>query len=226
MLATVRAAAGGRGCAWDGVSTACVCASSNHPPPRPGPPRRPRCPFPTTLQDTSCRSYSQALLSYRGFHALQTQRVAHALWTRGRRVLAVALQSRVSEVLAVDIHPAAVIGRGVVLCGGGVVIGATAVVGDGATISQNVTLGSTGKESGDRHPKVRGGGGAAVAGRAGRRRARHPRGARVLWPMHAHFLPGPSSARWRPTSSSAPTRACWATSPSAVAPTSRRAQSC
>ena len=62
------------------------------------------------LQDPACTSYSQALLYYKGFHAIQTHRIAHALWKRGQRVMAMALQSRMSEVLAVDIHPAARIG--------------------------------------------------------------------------------------------------------------------
>lgn len=69
-------------------------------------------------------------------------------------MLALALQSRASEVLAVDIHPAARFGAGVFLGGGGIVVGATAVVGGGAALLQNCTLGGTGKESGDRHPKV------------------------------------------------------------------------
>ncbi|KAI8471242.1 MAG: trimeric LpxA-like protein [Monoraphidium minutum] len=106
-------------------------------------------------RDPACRSYSQALLYYKGYHALQTHRIAHALWTRGQRVMAVALQSRVSEVLAVDIHPAARLGRGILLDHGtGVVIGETAVIGNNVSLLQNVTLGGTGKEVGDRHPKI------------------------------------------------------------------------
>lgn len=106
-------------------------------------------------RDPACRSYSQALLYYKGYHALQTHRIAHALWTRGQRVMAMALQSRVSEVLAVDIHPAARLGRGILLDHGtGVVIGETAVIGNNVSMLQNVTLGGTGKETGDRHPKI------------------------------------------------------------------------
>ena len=106
-------------------------------------------------RDPACCSYSQALLYYKGYHALQTHRIAHALWGRGQRVLAVSLQSRVSEVLAVDIHPAARLGRGILLDHGtGVVIGETAVVGNNVSLLQNVTLGGTGKEVGDRHPKI------------------------------------------------------------------------
>jgi serine O-acetyltransferase len=111
--------------------------------------------FRNHVQDPACASYSQALLYFKGFHAIQCQRIAHSLWLAGRRVLATALQSRASEVFAVDIHPAAKIGKGVLLDHGtGVVIGETAEVGNNVSILQNVTLGGTGKETGDRHPKV------------------------------------------------------------------------
>uniref|UniRef100_A0A5B7BLF7 serine O-acetyltransferase n=1 Tax=Davidia involucrata TaxID=16924 RepID=A0A5B7BLF7_DAVIN len=106
-------------------------------------------------RDPSCLSYCSALLYLKGYHSLQTHRVAHALWNQGRRVLALALQSRISEVFGVDIHPAAKIGEGVLLDHGtGVVIGETAVVGNRVSLMQGVTLGGTGKEIGDRHPKV------------------------------------------------------------------------
>uniref|UniRef100_A0A0C9RQZ2 serine O-acetyltransferase n=1 Tax=Wollemia nobilis TaxID=56998 RepID=A0A0C9RQZ2_9CONI len=109
-------------------------------------------------RDPSCRAYSWALLYLKGYHALQSYRVAHALWNRGQRVLALALQSCISEVFAVDIHPAARIGKGILLDHGtGVVIGETAVVGDRVSMLQGVTLGGTGKEVGDRHPKIGGG---------------------------------------------------------------------
>uniref|UniRef100_A0A0D6R2Z2 serine O-acetyltransferase n=1 Tax=Araucaria cunninghamii TaxID=56994 RepID=A0A0D6R2Z2_ARACU len=109
-------------------------------------------------RDPSCRAYSWALLYLKGYHALQSYRIAHALWNRGQRVLALALQSRISEVFAVDIHPAARIGKGILLDHGtGVVIGETAVVGDRVSMLQGVTLGGTGKEVGDRHPKIGGG---------------------------------------------------------------------
>ena len=92
---------------------------------------------------------------FQGYHAVQGYRIAHALWRRGQTLLACALQSRISEVFAVDIHPAARIGRGILLDHGtGVVIGETAVVGDRVSILQGVTLGGTGKETGDRHPKI------------------------------------------------------------------------
>ncbi|CAN6481642.1 unnamed protein product [Victoria cruziana] len=106
-------------------------------------------------RDPSCRSYSWALLYLKGYHSLQSYRVAHALWARGQNVLALALQSRISEVFGVDIHPAAKIGKGVLLDHAtGVVIGETAVVGNIVSIMQGVTLGGTGREIGDRHPKI------------------------------------------------------------------------
>mmetsp|Transcript_248 Transcript_248/g.661 ORF Transcript_248/g.661 Transcript_248/m.661 type:complete len:499 (+) Transcript_248:188-1684(+) len=106
-------------------------------------------------RDPACRGYSDALLYYKGFHAVQAQRCAHVLWKRGRTVLALALQSKVSEVLAIDIHPATRLGHGLLLDHGtGVVIGETAVVGNYCSILQGVTLGGTGKASGDRHPKI------------------------------------------------------------------------
>nr|KJB17519.1 hypothetical protein B456_003G003100 [Gossypium raimondii] len=106
-------------------------------------------------RDPSCLSYSSALLYLKGYHSLQSYRVAHALWKQGRNVLALALQSRISEVFGVDIHPAAKIGDGILLDHGtGVVIGETAVVGNRVSLMHGVTLGGTGKETGDRHPKV------------------------------------------------------------------------
>lgn len=106
-------------------------------------------------RDPSCMSYSWAFLYLKGYHSLQSFRVAHALWNQGRKVLALALQSRISEVFAVDIHPAAKIGEGILLDHGtGLVIGETAVVGNMVSMMQGVTLGGTGKEIGDRHPKI------------------------------------------------------------------------
>jgi serine O-acetyltransferase len=95
-------------------------------------------------------------LYYKGFHALQTYRVAHWLWRADRLALATHLQNRSSEAFSVDIHPAARIGSGVIIDHGtSVVIGETAVVEDYVSILHEVTLGGTGKESGDRHPKIR-----------------------------------------------------------------------
>ncbi len=95
------------------------------------------------------------LLYSKGFHALQSWRLAHWLWKQGRTSLALYMQSRISSRFAVDIHPAAEIGSGVLIDHGtGIVIGETARLGDNVSILQNVTLGGTGKEKGDRHPKV------------------------------------------------------------------------
>jgi len=107
-------------------------------------------------RDPACHSYAQAFLYFKGFHALQTYRIAHWLWGQGRTPLAYFLQSRVSELFAVDIHPAARIGRGIFIDHAtGIVIGETAMVEDDVSMLHGVTLGGTGKETGDRHPKVR-----------------------------------------------------------------------
>jgi serine O-acetyltransferase len=106
-------------------------------------------------RDPACKGYVQPFLFFKGFLALQTQRVAHWLWHEGRDTLAFYLQSRMSELFQVDIHPATQIGRGVFIDHGtGIVIGETAVIGDDVSMLQNVTLGGTGAERGDRHPKV------------------------------------------------------------------------
>lgn len=107
-------------------------------------------------RDPACHSYIQPLLYFKGFHALQAYRVAHWLWNNGRRAMALYLQSRISELFAVDIHPAARVGRGVFIDHAtGIVIGETAVVEDDVSMLHGVTLGGTGKEQGDRHPKVK-----------------------------------------------------------------------
>jgi len=96
-----------------------------------------------------------ALLFHNGFHALVCYRVGHRLWQAGRTGLAYYMQSTVSRKYAADIHPACQLGCGTYLrVGGGVVIGETAVVGNDVSILEGVTLGGTGKEAGDRHPKV------------------------------------------------------------------------
>jgi serine O-acetyltransferase len=96
------------------------------------------------------------VLYFKGFHAIQAHRLAHWLWMRGQVDFALYLQSRVSSVFAVDIHPQVPMGRGIFLDHAtGVVIGMTAVIEDDVSILQGVTLGGTGKESGDRHPKIR-----------------------------------------------------------------------
>lgn len=107
-------------------------------------------------RDPACRGYSAPLLHFKGFHAIQAYRVAHEYWTRGREPLALYLQSRISEVFAVDIHPAARLGKGMMFDHAtSVVIGATAVVDDDFSMLHEVTLGGTGKQGGDRHPKIR-----------------------------------------------------------------------
>lgn len=106
-------------------------------------------------RDPACASYVHALLYLKGFHATQAHRIQHALWNRGQKLLALTLQARISTVFAVDLHPAARLGKGILIDHGtGVVIGETAVVGDNVSILQGVTLGGTGKDVGDRHPKI------------------------------------------------------------------------
>ncbi len=107
-------------------------------------------------RDPSCKYLSEPLLFFKGFKALQAHRVASWLWANSRHTLAHYFQSRTSEVYGVDIHPAAKLGKGIMIDHGtGVVIGETSVVEDNVSIFQGVTLGGTGKEEGDRHPKVR-----------------------------------------------------------------------
>lgn len=109
-------------------------------------------------RDPACPDLLHVVLNLKGFHALLAYRVAHRLWLQERRELAYAIANLASQRFAVDIHPAACIGSGVMLDHGtGIVIGETAVVDNNVSILQNVTLGGTGKESGDRHPKVRSG---------------------------------------------------------------------
>ncbi|XP_027072345.1 serine acetyltransferase 5-like isoform X1 [Coffea eugenioides] len=106
-------------------------------------------------RDPACVSFSHCLLNYKGFLACQAHRIAHKLWTESRRPLALALQSRISDVFAVDIHPAAEIGKGILFDHAtGVVVGETAVIGNNVSILHHVTLGGTGKAGGDRHPKI------------------------------------------------------------------------
>lgn len=106
-------------------------------------------------RDPACPSVLEAMLFMKGFQALQAHRVAHFYWRRGRHALARVIQMRMSEVFAVDIHPGARIGRGVMIDHAtGVVIGETAVVDDNVSMLHGVTLGGTGKEHEDRHPKI------------------------------------------------------------------------
>lgn len=106
-------------------------------------------------RDPACRQMLQPFLFFKGYAALQAHRIAHWLWGQGRETLAFHFQSRVSELFQVDVHPATQIGAGVMFDHAtGIVIGETAVIGDDCSILQGVTLGGTGKEVGDRHPKI------------------------------------------------------------------------
>jgi serine O-acetyltransferase len=106
-------------------------------------------------RDPACRTYLQPFLFFKGYGGLQAYRVAHWLWKQERHVLAYHLQSRISELFAVDIHPNAKIGAGVFIDHAhGIVIGETAVVDDDVSMLHSVTLGGTGKAGGDRHPKI------------------------------------------------------------------------
>jgi len=107
-------------------------------------------------RDPATNRAIEPVLYFKGFHAIQTYRLAHWLWKKGRQDFALYLQSRSSDVFQTDIHPASRIGRGIFLDHAtGLVVGSTAVVEDNVSMLQNVTLGGTGKERGDRHPKIR-----------------------------------------------------------------------
>lgn len=106
-------------------------------------------------RDSACTELSVPFLYFKGFHALQTHRVTNWLWKQGRESLALFFQNRMSAEFGVDIHPAAQMGYGIMLDHAtGLVIGETAKVGNNVSILQSVTLGGTGKDEGDRHPKI------------------------------------------------------------------------
>ena len=114
-------------------------------------------------RDPTCDAYYLPLLYYKGFHAVQAHRINHWLWQHGRKTLAYFLQNRASEVFGIDIHPAARFGHGIMVDHGtGLVVGETAVLGNDISILHGVTLGGSGKEGGDRHPKI-GAGSVAVS---------------------------------------------------------------
>lgn len=106
-------------------------------------------------RDPACNRLIEPFLYFKGFHALQTHRLANQLWKLDRKDFAFYLQSQSSRIFGVDIHPGANIGRGIMIDHAtGVVIGETASVGNDASILHGVTLGGSGKEGGDRHPKI------------------------------------------------------------------------
>jgi len=112
----------------------------------------------TIDRDPATDRLIEPVLYFKGFHAIQTHRLAHWLWSKGRKDFAYYLQSRSSAAFQCDIHPAARIGRGIFLDHAtGLVVGETAVIGDDVSMLHGVTLGGTGKDHGDRHPKIRDG---------------------------------------------------------------------
>ncbi|AAC22265.1 TPA: serine O-acetyltransferase [Haemophilus influenzae] len=107
-------------------------------------------------RDPAVELWSTPLLYLKGFHAIQSYRITHYLWNQNRKSLALYLQNQISVAFDVDIHPAAKIGHGIMFDHAtGIVVGETSVIENDVSILQGVTLGGTGKESGDRHPKVR-----------------------------------------------------------------------
>ena len=107
-------------------------------------------------RDPAVELWSTPLLYLKGFHAIQSYRITHYLWNQNRKALALYLQNQISVAFDVDIHPAAKIGHGIMFDHAtGIVVGETSVIENDVSILQGVTLGGTGKESGDRHPKVR-----------------------------------------------------------------------
>ncbi|HNY30843.1 MAG TPA: serine O-acetyltransferase [Fibrobacteria bacterium] len=106
-------------------------------------------------RDPAAQSVASPFLHFKGFQSLQAYRVSHQLWIADRRDLALYVQGRISTVFGLDFHPAAKVGSGILIDHGtGVVVGETAVIGDDVSFLQGVTLGGTGKETGDRHPKI------------------------------------------------------------------------
>ncbi|QDH17092.1 serine O-acetyltransferase [Swingsia samuiensis] len=121
-------------------------------------------------RDPACPDLVTPFLFFKGWQALQAYRVAHSLWHHNRRQLAYHIQSRMNELFSIDIHPAAQIGKRISLDHGtGIVIGETCIIEDDVSLFQGVTLGGTGKLSGERHPILRQGAmvgaGAKVLGR-------------------------------------------------------------
>jgi len=106
-------------------------------------------------RDPACHRLMQPLLFFKGYQAIQAYRLGHALWLDGRKDMAYFIQMRVSETFGIDIHPGASMGKGIMIDHAhSIVIGETAVVGDNVSMLHSVTLGGTGKEDEDRHPKI------------------------------------------------------------------------
>ncbi len=106
-------------------------------------------------RDPACDKYTMPFLYFKGFHALQSHRIAHQLWLDNRRSLALFLQNQISQIFGVDIHPGATIGHGIMIDHAtGVVVGETAVIGNNVSMLHSVTLGGSGCDGGNRHPKV------------------------------------------------------------------------
>jgi len=106
-------------------------------------------------RDPACDTYSMPFLYFKGFHALQAHRISHWLWCNERKSLALFFQNQISQVLGVDIHPGAKVGAGIMIDHAtGVVVGETAVIGDDVSMLHAVTLGGSGCQGGDRHPKI------------------------------------------------------------------------
>ena len=106
-------------------------------------------------RDPACHSFIQPLLFFKGFQAIQCYRVGNWLWRNGRKDLAYFVQMRVSEVFGVDVHPGAILGKGILMDHAhSIVVGETAVISDNVSMLHSVTLGGTGKDDGDRHPKI------------------------------------------------------------------------
>ena len=106
-------------------------------------------------RDPACHRLLQPILYFKGYQAIQAYRIGHHLWTQGHFDLAYFFQMRISEIFGVDIHPAARMGKGIMIDHAhSIVIGETAVVGDNVSMLHSVTLGGTGKEEEDRHPKI------------------------------------------------------------------------
>lgn len=106
-------------------------------------------------RDPACHRLLQPIVFFKGYQAVQAYRIAHWLWGQGRNDLAYFVQMRVSEIFGVDIHPAARIGKGIMIDHAhSIVIGETAIVGDNVSMLHSVTLGGTGKEEEQRHPTI------------------------------------------------------------------------